>query len=249
MEYYSFKFIDIHGRDWNVWTSDYQTVKTIKSVKQEFETYILDLANKFVHDDNLEMVPLYKLVIYEIHTSRNYKTNNDHIAAKVCVLDEKRNLFYPYKIKYEHELCDAVSLISSDMQLSEDDERYEAKCMMYYKIINDYHFLPWTSFSIKRYINYDDYLTGHTPKYLMKQCYESLVINKECPTSECIFDDAYINAMKRLQKTNNIELIPPDYDTVLIEFCRLLLKYERNGIKIDDRIRSKYMKRKWMKYA
>lgn len=106
------------------------------------------------------------------------------------------------------------------------------------------HFLLWASNTVKNSIDYEDYLLGHTPKYLMKQFYKYMVIDQMLHDAECMFDSAYINAMKRIQKTNNegkLKLIPPDYDTVLIEFCRLLLKYERNGIKIDDRIRSKYL--------
>lgn len=241
MEYYEFKFTDIYDREWKVWASDTQTVKMIRSVDSEFKKYVLSISDNY-NLGGIKVSPLYNLEIYDIIYKNKY-----YIEAKVGIVSKGDEYDYFGGSKYEYNLYQAVEENPYNIDLSEHDDRYEAKCMMYYKIINSCHFLLWTSNTVKNSIDYEDYLLGHTPKYLMKQFYKYMVIDQMLPDAECMFDSAYINAMKRIQKTNNegeLKLIPPDYDTVLIEFCRLLLKYERNGVKIDDRIRSKYMKKK-----
>lgn len=179
------------------------------------------------------------------------KKNRYYIEAKVGIVSKNMKYFnYFGESEYKCNLYQATEENPYNIDLSEDDERYEAKCMMYYKILNSYPFLLWRSDTIKDSIDYEDYLLCHTPKYLMKELYKAMIINKHLPGTECMFEDAYINAMKRIQKPGKcgeLKLIPPDCDMVLIEFCRLLLKYERNGVKIDDRIKSKYMKKKVMK--
>lgn len=242
MEYYEFKFTDIYDREWKVWASDTQTVKMIRSVDSEFKKYVLSISDNY-DLDNIKVSPLYNLEIYDIAVKNRY-----YIEAKVGIVSKKTDCYTCFgESKYKRSIYQATEKNPYNIDLSEYDDRYEAKCMMYYKIINSCHFLLWTSNTVKNSIDYEDYLLGHTPKYLMKQFYKYMVIDQMLPDAECMFDSAYINAMKRIQKTNNegeLKLIPPDYDTVLIEFCILLLKYERNGVKIDDRIRSKYMRKK-----
>lgn len=225
--------------------SDTQTVKMLRSVDSEFKKYVLSISDNF-DLYNIKVSPLYNLEIYDIIAKNRY-----YIEAKVGIVSKNMKYFsYFGESEYKRNLYQATEENPYNIDLSEDDERYEAKCMMYYKILNSYPFLLWRSDTIKNSIDYEDYLLYHTPKYLMKELYEAMIIDKYLPGTECMFEDAYINAMKRIQKPGKcgeLKLIPPDCDMVLIEFCRLLLKYERNGVKIDDRIKSKYMKKKVMK--